>query len=245
MKLCLFGPNVEHNLIVMESESGRYPSVRSLRFQGGVHLIGDLVRGIVDHVIHTRIPPGSLQVIPSRCTLQLETFAECRKYPIEKNKDADVWRVDKLHGQTSVDMDYNIRSEEHTDLLFMEIPYSGGSVDKLNQFSIKGKMAKGGWAVVKTDTPDYIYSRLFREINTLSSNRHVVVMSLSTARKLPKAPVIGSLSWESIASGIQKALIAIPLPPVEQWHGALVVSTTNEGAAYLYHKEDDKEKHRL
>lgn len=245
MKLGVFGPIVRHALLIMDAETGRHPIIRRGRFLGGVALIKDLVR---------RISPTPLEIVSHGPAGRqaLETFAECRQYvPVlgGKGENGDlaelVHRVDKLHGQTEIDLEYKFNvGDREIDMLVLEVP-EVGSDDKLKRSLndlpfVQGRLANGGWAIVKTDSPHYFNSNLFRTINSISNNQQILVMSLSTVRKLTAGPVIGALSWESIAFGIQKALTKTRPGETCVWPHALIVSITNDGAACLKCEGDNK-----
>src|ERR1700674_1087044 len=119
MKLCLFGPTVRHTLIVMDAESGRRPTVRKRTFPGGAELLGDLVSQILKSLDRSVPEMTKAAANPD----SFDTFAECRRYPtvLGKSRDVDdfenpVWRVDKLHGEKEISIEYKFSIGEEDEL---------------------------------------------------------------------------------------------------------------------------------
>jgi len=205
MRVVVIGADVHHTLIALKQEDIRRPTVSEAAYPGGAALLRDLIARVT--------APTPVEVV--HASNQVRTFAACRQYPIRVDPvgakaENVIWRIDKLLGQTEVERRFDAHlGEKAADLLIMEIPHvidvAGNDVSPIDM-DLQGEMAEDGWAVIKTEAAKYIGSRLFQSVNRLARGRQIVVMSLSTVRRLDNTLFIGALSWESTADAIRSAL---------------------------------------
>jgi hypothetical protein len=232
MRIVGIGPSVRHTLVAIEHERARRATVREVSYEGGVKLVCKLISRI------SPTAPGP-HIIPINSE-SIRTFAECRQYRVNldvPSKD-QTWRIDRVVGQTDFNFSSNLdMGKQAADLLVVEVPHVMDQAlgdPSFIESRVIGKKAGDGWVVVKTEAPDYIGSALYYSLHELYEARHIIVMSLSTARRMNKSPLIGSLSWEATAEAIQAALIRELAPLDKKLPHTVVISIKNDGAACFH-----------
>lgn len=236
MKILGVGLAVSHKLIAIEPERTRRTSVQQLSFRGGARLVCDLVQDATASPVTCKFVPLNPKPI--------ETFAESRGFLVDPDDATSkrIWRIDKIVGQTTTALNPSLAvnaGDCRDQLLMFEVSQvddrgkPGHSLTK--EGSVSGSKAENAWAVVKTEAPDYLGSKLYNSIWALHQQRQIVIMSLSTARLMDNSPLIKSLSWEATAEAIQAALIReIEVKNLSsRLPYAIIVTIMNDGAAYL------------